>query len=856
MYLYMAKGFHYVPVCDFIEEFCLNNERQPVKLFPFQREFLERAFTPDASGKLPYDQVVFSIPKKSGKTWLSAAISVWYAFCMSETYDEIYVVANSLEHAESRAYKDIRRMIEMNPLLKDACKNIQSQNIEVHNGTIIKAISCEAGSVAGSNHSLVLFDELWACLPIDHPEDRIEVLTDRGWVSPTSITKNSILATRSIGNKLEWQNPTAINTYDYDGLLEEFSHRRCNFKVTPNHRVLAHYADNGQERSDKLNSGLSGWEPEYVPAREAKERAFGIIPQTIDYDGTDYTSVTIADGKTYQASDFFEFLGWYLSEGHCSKDRKGDKEYLSRIVISQSNTANPANCAAILQLIRRMGYDPKYSEQSSAIYFHDAKLAQYLSRFGLSGGKSFPRAYIGASKELLSIFLGAYLRGDGWQTGTGQWQAYTVSRQLADDIMEIGLRCGFVPRYMGTRIKQKAHWQTCHRISLSKKMVAWERRGGHWRQVHYKGRVWCPTLPNSNFYVRYNGTCFWTGNSQTEGGLRLWAEMTPVPTRKNSLRFVSTYAGFSSVSTLLESIYQTNVQERYRIDSEYAIYENKRNLTLWEHRGLCPWHTDEYYESQRANMRLSDFNRLHRNEWTAGEEGIPPEMWDAAEEAGKRIGYDSPPLSDKETILAVGIDAAYKKDRAAVVTCFKKNGKIFLGPRRWWQPTGDKNLDLEATIESYVLELDKKFTVHSCIYDPYQFVRSASALEKQGIKMIEFPQSQDRTIKMTGHLLDLLQAGNLILYPDIELRKEAHMVAIKSTERGRRFIKDKSNKKIDSIIALAMAALEAEEIPETGFSLADQMMVLRFGVNVPLPKNRAEIEEAMRSKSNKFLSGD
>ena len=44
-----------------------------------QREILRLAFAFDDDGRLPYDTVIFSCPKKSGKTTLNAALTLWWA---------------------------------------------------------------------------------------------------------------------------------------------------------------------------------------------------------------------------------------------------------------------------------------------------------------------------------------------------------------------------------------------------------------------------------------------------------------------------------------------------------------------------------------------------------------------------------------------------------------------------------------------------------------------------------------------------------------------------------------------------------------------------------------------------------
>jgi len=60
---------------------------KPFKLFPFQEKILELAFAFDEDGKLPYDTILFSCPKKSGKTTLNAALPLWFVFTQEALAD-------------------------------------------------------------------------------------------------------------------------------------------------------------------------------------------------------------------------------------------------------------------------------------------------------------------------------------------------------------------------------------------------------------------------------------------------------------------------------------------------------------------------------------------------------------------------------------------------------------------------------------------------------------------------------------------------------------------------------------------------------------------------------------------------
>ena len=77
--------------------------------------------------------------------------------------------------------------------------------------------------------------------------------------------------------------------------------------------------------------------------------------------------------------------------------------------------------------------------------------------------------------------------------------------------------------------------------------------------------------------------------------------------------------------------------------------------------------------------------------------------------------------------------------------------------------------------------------------------------------MMAFPQSVPNLTRMGQNLYELIKGGNLLLYPDVDMRLSAsHAIAIQSS-RGWRIAKEKTSHKIDVIVALAMASLAAIE---------------------------------------------
>jgi phage terminase large subunit-like protein len=134
---------------------------------------------------------------------------------------------------------------------------------------------------------------------------------------------------------------------------------------------------------------------------------------------------------------------------------------------------------------------------------------------------------------------------------------------------------------------------------------------------------------------------------------------------------------------------------------------------------------------------------------------------------------------------------------------------VIAGHRAWY-PKGE-TLDLDGTIGDTLRDMRRGFSVIEVRFDPFQMTSLAQQLERDGLPMIEYPQSVPNLTAMGQNLFDLIKGGNLIAYADDDLRRQvSHAVAVESS-RGWKIAKDKASLKIDAVVALAMAALTAVE---------------------------------------------
>lgn len=293
----------------------------------------------------------------------------------------------------------------------------------------------------------------------------------------------------------------------------------------------------------------------------------------------------------------------------------------------------------------------------------------------------------------------------------------------------------------------------------------------------------------------------------------LWEALTHSPVRTQPLHFIVTYAGIDqSEGNLLWDLYQAGLKG-----------EDPGMFFFWSHENLAGWITESYLAQQRRRLPDPIFRRLHRNEWTSGTGGLfRLEDWDACVSEAC-----TPLLPTKEVTLSVGVDASIKRDRTAVVATYfdAEQKRLRLALNRWWQPTPAQPLNIEETVEAYLLDLQERYQLHRVRYDPYQFHRSATTLAAKGLPMEEYPQSTPNLTAMGQNLFELVKGRNLVFYPDASLREEAARAIAEETTRGWKISKAKSGEKIDQIVALAMAALgsvsDTREPGDLGITLGE-----------------------------------
>jgi DNA-directed RNA polymerase beta subunit len=355
-----------------------------------------------------------------------------------------------------------------------------------------------------------------------------EVMTYNGWRRWADVDPETAVFACLVDGRLAWHVPMTFHVHDYDGPMFGVESDLIAYMVTPNHRVWSRPGDFKCEglpyRIDRADA---------VHGKDRKFMCGGHLPYRGDslagtFNG--WFTVPEPDRKgqnnrrvlpAIAADDWYEFLGWYLGEGNVSIQRDKGR-YVT--IISQSLTANPANCRRIEALLARMPFAWRYNRHCRGFVISGKHLAEYLEQFGFSEAKFLPDDVWEAPIEARRRLLESLLLGEGRRNHKGERSQFcSTSVRLAEDVHRLAFSLGKASRVVTEPENQAEHYYDVCVVHLHERQ---ERRaypktrggGSHHFVRPYAGKVYCASVPGGLLYVRRNGkTGLWSGNSFKAG---------------------------------------------------------------------------------------------------------------------------------------------------------------------------------------------------------------------------------------------------------------------------------------------------------------------------------------------------
>jgi len=392
----------------------------------------------------------------------------------------------------------------------------------------------------------------------DHPcftDSDFRVLTSSGWKPFSEIKEGDRVWSRKDG-KAVLSTVTGIVNQPYEGLAYHVKGRGIDSTFTPGHRLLL------KQRADRSDS------PEiYVTIAEIAQNrgkySHSAIPKNSEWftEGPSVVSIPATTDAhprakndqskplALDASLFAAFMGLYLAEGYCAAE-SGDGY---GVFIAQKN--DWSHQYIYEEVLSKFPKELSWAEHKSGFYLSDARLYNYLKRFGTCYDKYVPEEVKKLNPSALREFLFWYGIGDGrmvkvhdpsdhpdWEAGGPSFKAvaaallreenltgtrkdvFSVSKVLIEGLQECLIRSGgngTISKLESPRDYEFAD----HTIKVENKVPLYQLHISQTdhiyldprflkiEEVSHKGNIYCLSVTGGNFYVEHNGRTYWTGNS-------------------------------------------------------------------------------------------------------------------------------------------------------------------------------------------------------------------------------------------------------------------------------------------------------------------------------------------------------
>lgn len=341
-------------------------------------------------------------------------------------------------------------------------------------------------------------------------DEHTEILSKEGWKKWNEVTMDDEIATFDILDEtIHYHKPYAIYKYNYGGELVVIENQWVAQYVTPNHRVLLKYV-----YSAKRKEPDNFWH--YVRADAIRPYSGILIPLSGRYEGE------LDVGSTEKA----ELLGWILTEGCLSGLRKG-----KGITIYQSYDANPDKVKRIEELLQKCKIDYKRIDRKRKRSIIKGKeyirheVCLYIKKRGknwqwildwINEDKTPKWKLLHLKHEQLEALYRGIILGDGHHRKDGRESLTQKSDYVREWFRTLCIHLG-----KRTTEFNNPRLRSAGTVFVTQKNYAQIHQSDFYecvRKVKYKGVVWCPHLPNTNFVARRKGEdgkfrYFITGNT-------------------------------------------------------------------------------------------------------------------------------------------------------------------------------------------------------------------------------------------------------------------------------------------------------------------------------------------------------
>ena len=362
----------------------------------------------------------------------------------------------------------------------------------------------------------------FACYTPEH-----EVLTKSGWVAICDLTMDHEVASL-VGDALVYQNPSALQNYDFEGKLYNVETNQVSLTVTDNHRMYVSHRGKREfhleEAKDVYRKRLyykknvELWEPNLCEPNIPEELVIedGRITKFYIKSFIDENGNTIPYFEL-PIDDWLVFFGIWLAQGCCLRN-----DYVSFSTHKQ-RVKDALNDIVIRNNIIINKYKDKIDDnERNTLIIVSKALVKYMRPMSVGAiHKELPVWTNYLSRHQCCVLINGMCLGDGhiMKMCKNQPLRYgTSSSKLADGFQKLCLHAG----YSSNKCLKADTWQLSviekqNEPIVNKYLKQSDQSGAMDSWIDFKGKVYCCTVPKGDgvIYIRKNGKPVWCGQSRS-----------------------------------------------------------------------------------------------------------------------------------------------------------------------------------------------------------------------------------------------------------------------------------------------------------------------------------------------------
>ena len=346
-------------------------------------------------------------------------------------------------------------------------------------------------------------------------DDSHSIMTSEGWINIKDITLEDKVGA-IIDGKLQYVNPTEVQSYDYKGDMYCVESNQINLCVTPNHRMWVRTRD-GKYKME-LAQDILGKQRYYK--KNVEEIVVEKNPEYFEYNGDVVTHFKI-DDTSYEINAWLTFFGIWIAEGCVDKINITTRfEAHKQRVKDKLNEISP-----LLNLTFFTSKDKNTASEKNIYTYSNKIVSKYIFQYSVGAVNKFlPKWVWNLSPELCRVLICGMMLGDGHTMENGTRCYDTSSSLLADDFTRLCLHAGYSTNKM---IKYKTGHEstiiTCdsYRLTIIEKqnepLVNKNISTGKQldKMIPFDGKVYCCSVPGEGIiYVKRNEIVCLCGNSK------------------------------------------------------------------------------------------------------------------------------------------------------------------------------------------------------------------------------------------------------------------------------------------------------------------------------------------------------